>query len=170
MMTYDEAIEKLLNSCANYESIVKLLQEQNAFLTETIVKYNLGKINKERKSLYDSINRIKKETAFALKNADSESIYLEELEAEPSNEMLKEKQDDLNAYINSRIDNQIQKIKEELSDYKVLANDRINSYIQENENLKSQNLLYQDENRKLKILVGIIICVFIIYIFITRTF
>ena len=164
MMTYNEAIEKLLDSCANYENLVKLLKEQNAFLTDTIVKHNLGKINEERKSLYNSISRIKKEAAFALKNADSESIYSEELEAEPSNK----KQDDINTYIDSRIDNQIQKIKEELSDYKALANDRINSYIQENENLKSQNRLYQDENRKLKILVGIVVCVFIIYVFVTK--
>ena len=83
MMTYDEAIEKLLSSCANYESTIKLLKEQNAFLVDTIEKHNLGKINKERKSLYENMNQAKKEAALALKNADLiKSQYLEKLQTD----------------------------------------------------------------------------------------
>ena len=172
MMTYDEAIEKLLNSCANYESTIKLLKEQNAFLVDTIEKHNLGKINKERKSLYENMNQAKKEAALALKNADlTKSQYLEKLkEVKSLNNVLKDKQNNLDMYIDSQVSVKTKEIQNELSDYKISTSNKINFYIQENEILKSQNLLYQDKNKKLKILVSIVISIFIIYVFITKAF
>lgn len=56
MMTYDEAIQKLLKSCSEYEDTIKLLEKENAFLVDIIEKYNLGKISKERKSLYKNMD------------------------------------------------------------------------------------------------------------------
>ena len=172
MMTYKEAIERLLKSCADYESLVKQLKDQNAFLTETIEKQNLGKINKERKSLYENMNQAKKKAALALKNADlTKSQYLEKLKkVESLNKILKDKQNNLDMYIDSQVNIKTKEIQDELSDYKISTCNRISFYIQENEILKSQNLLYQDENRKLKILIGIVVCVFIIYVFITKAF
>ena len=172
MMTYKEAVERLLKSCADYESLVKLLKDQNAFLTETIEKHNLGKINKERKSLYENMNQAKKEAALALKNANlTKSQYLEKLkEIESLNKMLKDKQNNLDMYIDSQVSVKTKEIQNELSDYKISTSNKINFYIQENEILKSQNLLYQDENKKLKNLVSIVISIFIIYVFITKAF
>lgn len=172
MMTYDEAIEKLLSSCANYESTIKLLKEQNAFLVDTIEKHNLGKINKERKSLYENMNQAKKEAALALKNADLiKSQYLEKLkEVEALNKVLKDKQNNLNMYIDSQVSVKTKEIQDELSDYKISTSNRINFYIQENEILKSQNLLSQSKNKKLKILVSIVVSIFIIYAFTTKVF
>lgn len=170
MMTYDEAIEKLLSSCANYESTINLLKEQNAFLVDTIEKHNLGKINKERKTLYENTSQAKKEAALALKNADLiKSQYLEKLkEIESFNKVLKDKQNNLDMYIDSQVSVKTKEIQDELSNYKISTSNTISFYIQENEILKSQNLFYQDENKKLKILVGIIISIFIIYAFITK--
>lgn len=50
-MADKEAIESLINSCNEYDRIVTYLQEENAFLTDTIEKHNLGQIAAERRSL-----------------------------------------------------------------------------------------------------------------------
>ena len=84
--------------------------------------------------------------------------------------MLKDKQNNLDMYIDSQVSVKTKEIQNELSDYKISTSNKINFYIQENEILKSQNLLYQDKNKKLKILVSIVISIFIIYVFITKAF
>lgn len=50
-MTYDEAIESLLNTCQDLKEAIEQLQEENTFLVETIEKNNLGQIKSERRSL-----------------------------------------------------------------------------------------------------------------------
>ncbi len=51
MMTKDEAIEKLISAGHDMKNLIEKLQEENAFLTDTIVKHNLGKIVSERRTL-----------------------------------------------------------------------------------------------------------------------
>lgn len=107
-----------------------------------------------------------------MKNADLiKSQYLEKLkEIESFNKVLKDKQNNLDMYIDSQVSFKTKEIQDELSNYKISTSNTISFYIQENEILKSQNLFYQDENKKLKILVGIVISIFIIYAFITKAF
>ena len=47
MMTHDEAIESLLNTCNDLKEAVEKLQEENAFLADTIEKHNLGQNKKK---------------------------------------------------------------------------------------------------------------------------
>lgn len=171
-MTYDEAIKKLLKSCSEYEETIKLLEKENAFLADTIEKYNLGKISRERKSLYKSMEQVKKDAALILKEANSiKSQYLGKLkETEFINRDLKDKQNNLDMYIDSQSDVKLKEIKEKFSNYKVFANEKINSCIQENMLLKSQNASYSGINRKLKILIGILIGVLVVEFFILRGF
>ena len=171
-MTYDEAIKKLLKSCSEYEETIKLLEKENAFLADTIEKYNLGKINRERKSLYKSMEQVKKDAALILKEANSiKSQYLGKLkETEFINRDLKDKQNNLDMYIDSQSDVKLKEIKEKFSNYKVFANEKINSCIQENMLLKSQNASYSGINRKLKILIGILIGVLVVEFFVLRGF
>lgn len=172
MMTYDEAIKKLLKSCSEYEETIKLLEKENAFLVDTIEKYNLGKISRERKSLYKSMEQVKKDAALILKEANSiKSQYLGKLkETEFINRDLKDKQNNLDMYIDSQSDVKSKEIKEKFSNYKVFANEKINSCIQENMLLKSQNASYSGINRKLKILIGILIGVLVVEFFVLRGF
>ena len=171
-MTYDEAIKKLLKSCSEYEETIKLLEKENAFLADTIEKYNLGKISRERKSLYKSMEQVKKNAALTLKEANSiKSQYLGKLkETEFINRDLKDKQNNLDMYIDSQSDVKLKEIKEKFSDYKVFANEKINSCVQENMLLKSQNASYSGINRKLKILIGILIGVLVVEFFVLRGF
>ena len=171
-MTYDEAIKKLLKSCSEYEETIKLLEKENAFLADTIEKHNLGKISRERKSLYKSMEQVKKDAALILKEANSiKSQYLGKLkEIEFINRDLKDKQNNLDMYIDSQSDVKLKEIKEKFSNYKVFANEKINSCIQENMLLKSQNASYSGINRKLKILIGILIGVLVVEFFVLRGF
>jgi prefoldin subunit 5 len=76
-MTYDEAIESLLNTCDDLEETIEQLQEENAFLADTIVKHNLDEIVSERRALLDDIKQ--RELAAELKTKNAEAIKAEYL-------------------------------------------------------------------------------------------
>ncbi len=70
MMTHDEAIEKLINTCDDMKEIIEQLLEENAFLVDTIEKYNLGQIKSERRALLMENKRCKKESQLAIEEAN----------------------------------------------------------------------------------------------------
>ena len=70
MMTHDEAIEKLINTCNEMKDVIEQLQEENAFLADTIEKYNLGQIKSERRFLLMENQRCKLESQLAIEEAN----------------------------------------------------------------------------------------------------
>ena len=61
-MTYEEAIESLLNTCQDLKEAIEQLQEENKFLVETIEKNNLGQIKSERRFLLAQNEQYKKDS------------------------------------------------------------------------------------------------------------
>lgn len=70
MMTQDEAIEKLINTCDEMKDVIEQLQAENAFLVDTIEKYNLDQIKSERRSLLMENKRCKLESQLAIEEAN----------------------------------------------------------------------------------------------------
>lgn len=69
-MTYNEAIKNLMEACQLHQETIELLQKENAFLCDTIVKHNLGEIVSERRALLAENERYKKEAEIAIKKAE----------------------------------------------------------------------------------------------------
>lgn len=97
-MTHDEAIESLMNSCEEFTNMIEQLKTQNAFLTDTIEKSNLGEIAKERKTLLSQVQKAEEETTRLKKEYESKLAELNKKISE-----VKYKESDLDSYINKEI-------------------------------------------------------------------
>ncbi len=101
MMTHDEAIEKLINTCDDMKEIIEQLLEENAFLVDTIEKYNLGQIKSERRALLMENKRCKKESQLAIEEANRIKKEYESKMSEANNRLAdaRKKQSEIDLYI-----------------------------------------------------------------------
>lgn len=101
-MTEDKAIESLLESCEDFKETIDRLTEENAFLTDTIEKNNLGKIAAERQALLQTA-------------AEAEKIQREYddklIEINRRLQDVKSKQTDIASYIDAETKKKIRDVK-----------------------------------------------------------
>lgn len=150
-MTYDEAIASLLETCENLKEAIEQLQEENAFLTDTIEKNNLGQIKSERRSLLSENEQCKKNADIAIKEANQiKSEY--ETKISEANDRLseaKEKQADIGSYIDIEAEKKIENIKYEYEEYKKSNDKALKKHIAENDKqLQEIKTLYKEKNKK----------------------
>ena len=60
-MTYEEGIDSLINTAEDFKYVIEKLQEENAFLADTIEKHNLEEIVSERRALLAANKNAKEE-------------------------------------------------------------------------------------------------------------
>jgi thiol:disulfide interchange protein len=133
-MTHDEAIESLINSCNEYDQVIEQLQEENAFLADTIEKYNLDEIQSERRSLLAEVKKSKTDSDAAIKNANAvKEEYLSKInELNSRLEDVKLKQQDINAYIEIESNKKIESIKADYQKHKAENDKKLEKHIAEN--------------------------------------
>lgn len=169
-MTHDEAIESLLETCENLKEAIEQLQEENAFLTDTIEKNNLGKIKSERRTLLDENEQCKRDADIAIKKANQIKSEYESKLSEANDRLsdARKKQSDIDSYINTEAEKKIENIKYEYEEYKKSNDKALKKHIAENDKqLQETKVFYKEKNRKW-IIFGIIgIAAIVINLFIT---
>lgn len=118
-MTYEEAIESLLNTCQDFKEAIEQLQEENTFLVETIEKNNLGQIKSERRSLLAQNEQYKRDSDIIVKKANDIKLKYESKIADVNKRLIdvKRKQSDIDSYIEVMSEEKIKNIR---SEYKKL--------------------------------------------------
>ncbi len=142
-MTHDEAIESLINTCNNLKEAIEQLQEENAFLADTIEKNHLNKIVSERRSLLSDIKQreLKADslTRAAITIKSEYSDKLNELNERLSD--VKSKQLDIDSYIDIEADKKAESIKADYQKHKKANDIELQKHIEENDNLTKEKEL-----------------------------
>lgn len=120
-MTKDEAIKSLLSDCEDLTKMIDTLKEQNNFLTETICRYNLQNIAKERQELIDRAEKadmVKME--FTKKQIHLDSIAKElEFKKNELDSLIAAEAEKLTAGIKEKYSDLCKKNNIELCEYKI---------------------------------------------------
>ncbi len=107
-MTENEAITSLINSSNELLDIISTLKEENAFLTDTIVKNNLGELVNDRKRLNAEMQIIKHQADKDIESANCiKGEYFQRL-----SEVIA-KQRDIDVFINSEVQKKVDDVKDE---------------------------------------------------------
>lgn len=150
-MTYDEAIASLLETCENLKEAIEQLQEENAFLTDTIVKNNLGQIKSERRYLLSENEQCKRNADIAMWNANQVKTEYETKMSEVNDKLadVNRKQSNINSYIEAEAENKVKDIKAEYEKYKEANDKALDRYKAENDNqLHEKELFFRKRNKK----------------------
>lgn len=150
-MTHDEAIASLLETCENLKEAIEQLQEENAFLTDTIEKNNLGQIKSERRSLLSENEQCKRNANIAIKRANQIKSEYESKISEVNDRLsdAKEKQADIDSYIDIEAEKKIENIKYKYEEYKKSNDKALKKHIAEsNKQLQETKTLYKEKNKK----------------------
>lgn len=120
-MTLDEAINELTQSCTDLKEVVELLQKENAFLTDTIEKHNLGNIKSERRALLSENEQCKRKAEAAIRKAKQIETEYESKISEANSILadVKKKQSDIDSYIEKEVENKLKDIRKEYENYKI---------------------------------------------------
>lgn len=137
-MNKDETINKLTEACLELMQLINdcndtivELDEENTFLTETIINSKMSKITTERRQIQAKLNK----TEAASKNAISEANAIKSEYEQKLDKIailikdVKAKQDNIDTYINSQSDTKIQEHKNILySEYRKQKQELQNVY------------------------------------------
>ena len=150
-MTHDEAIKDLMECCDEYEKIISQLQEENAFLTETIENNNLDKIASERRTLLNNIKQRESASELKMKNAESiKTEYFSKLDE--LNERLadiKTKQDNINLYIDASAEEKVANERQEYQKHKSVNDKALKKHMAEcDKHLQEKIILYKEKQKK----------------------
>ncbi len=150
-MTYEEAVASLLETCENLKEAIEQLQEENAFLADTIEKNNLDQIKSERRSLLSENERCKKDADIAIKQANQvKSEYESKIfEMECKLTEIKEKQANIDLHIDQKAEEKIENIKSKYEEYKKSNDEALKKYMVENDKqLQEKESYYKEKNKK----------------------
>ena len=150
-MTHDEAIASLLKTCENLKEAIEQLQEENAFLTDTIEKNNLGQIKSERRFLLSENEQCKRNADMAMKKANQLKSEYESKISEVNDRLsdVKEKQANIDSYIDIEAEKKITNIKLEYEEYKKSNDKSLKKHIAENDKqLQETKSFYKEKNKK----------------------
>ena len=151
VMTHDEAIASLLETCENLKEAIDQLQEENAFLADTIEKHNLGRIKSERQSLLSENEQCKKDADTAIRKANQlkEEYESKMVEADNKYADARKKQADVNSYIDAEAEKKIEAIKADYKKRKKENDKKLQEHIEaNNKQLREIETFYQGKNKK----------------------
>lgn len=141
----------------DYKNTIKILQEENDFLSDVIMLNNLGLSVEERKGLFDEVKlELKKSIKIRNQGLALKSQYenlLEKIKNE--SQILNDKQNNIDKYINKIVDDKVQIIKDEYN--RELKN-----------NITENNLSLQKHKRKLNIITLLFILILLIFVIIIK--
>lgn len=141
----------------DYKNTIKILQEENDFLSDVIMLNNLGLSAEERKGLFDEVKlELKKSIKIRNQGLALKSQYenlLEKIKNE--SQILNDKQNNIDKYINKIVDDKVQIIKDEYN--RELKN-----------NINENNLSLQKHKRKLNIITLLFILILLIFVIIIK--
>lgn len=150
-MTHDEAIASLISSCENLKEAIEQLQEENAFLTDTIEKHNLGKYISERRSLLNENEQCKRDADIAIRKANQIKSEYESKISEANDRLkdAKKKQSDIDLYIDAEAEKKIENIKFEYEEHKKANDKALEKHIAKNDILlqKEKDEIYLKNKR-----------------------
>ena len=160
-MTHDEAIASLLETCENLKEAIEQLLEENAFLADTIEKNNLGQIKSERRSLISENEQCKRDADIAIREANRIKSEYESKISEVNDTLadVREKQSDIDSYIDTEAEKKIENIKLE---YKKANDEALKKHKAENDKqLQEKETIYKEKNKKYFIitLVSVILAI-----------
>ena len=160
-MTHDEAIASLLETCENLKEAIEQLLEENAFLADTIEKNNLGQIKSERRSLLSENEQCKRDADIAIREANRIKSEYESKISEVNDTLadVREKQSDIDSYIDTEAEKKIENIKLE---YKKANDEALKKHKAENDKqLQEKETIYREKNKKYFIitLVSVILAI-----------
>lgn len=139
----------------DYKNTIKILQEENDFLSDVIMLNNLGLSVEERKGLFDEVKlELKKSIKIRNQGLALKSQYenlLEKIKNE--SQILNDKQNNIDKYINKIVDDKVKIIKDEYN--RELKN-----------NINENNLSLQKHKRKLNIITLLFILILLIFVII----
>ena len=163
-MTHDEAIESLIGSCTELKKAVLQLQEENAFLADTIEKNNLGQIKTERRSLLSEIEHCKEKAKEAIKEASRIKSEYESKMSEADSRFFdaKRKQENIDLYIEKQAENKVKDIKVEYETYKRANDEALDEYVAKiNKLMQEKELSLKKKNKKYLVIaiISVIFCV-----------
>ncbi|MGN0340466.1 MAG: hypothetical protein ACI4D0_08190 [Lachnospira sp.] len=150
-MTYDEAIASLLETCENLKEAIEQLQEENAFLADTIEKNNLGQIESERRFLLSENEQCKKDADIAFRKAKQIKSEYESKMSEANDRLsdAKKKQSEIDSYIEAEAEKKIENIKFEYEEYKKENDKALKKHKAENDKqLQKSETFYKEKNKK----------------------
>lgn len=141
----------------DYKNTIKILQEENDFLSDVIMLNNLGLSVEERKELFDEIKlELRKSTKIRNQGLALKSQYENLLEnIQNESQILNDKQNNIDKYINKIVDDKVKIIKDEYN--KELKN-----------NINENNLSLQKYKRKLNIITLLFILILLIFVIIIK--
>ena len=141
----------------DYKNTIKILQEENDFLSDVIMLNNLGLSVEERKELFDEIKlELRKSTKIRNKGLALKSQYENLLEnIQNESQILNDKQNNIDKYIKKIVDDKVKIIKDEYN--KELKN-----------NINENNLSLQKYKRKLNIITLLFILILLIFVIIIK--
>ena len=141
----------------DYKNTIKILQEENDFLSDVIMLNNLGLSVEERKELFDEVKcDLKKSREIRNQGLTLKSQYENLLEnIQNESKILNDKQNNIDKYINKIVDDKVKIIKDEYS--RELKN-----------NINENNLSLQKHKRKLNIITLLFILILLIFVIIIK--
>ena len=145
------------------ESVEKL-QEENAFLADTIEKHNLGQIKMERRSLLIENEQCKRDASIAIQKAQQIKDEYEFKMTDADNRLadVKRKQSDVNLYIEEEAENKVKGIKAEYENYKKSNDKALEKHKEENnKKIKEKELFFREKNKKYFIItaISVVFCI-----------
>lgn len=157
-MTHDEAIASLLETCENLKEAIEQLQEENAFLTDTIEKNNLGQIKSERRTLLSENEKCKRDADITIRKANQIEAEYKSKVSEADNRLAdaRRKQSDIDSYIDIEADKKIESIKVDYQKHKNANDKELQKHITENDKqTKEKELYYINKNKKCMIIAAL---------------
>lgn len=141
----------------DYKNTIKILQEENDFLSDVIMLNNLGLSVEERKGLFDEVKlELKKSIKIRNQGLALKSQYKNLLEKiKNESQILNDKQNNIDKYINKIVDDKVKIIKDEYN--RELKN-----------NINENNLSLQKHKRKLNIITLLFILILLIFVIIIK--
>lgn len=133
IMTKDEAIESLIESCTILKEAVEQLQEENEFLTATIEKHNYDEYVSERRTLLEEIDKYKMTADFSEKRVNRIKAEYETKMAEADDRLkdARRKQSNVDLYIEKEVDIRIKEIKAEYENQRAANAESLERHIAE---------------------------------------
>lgn len=161
-MTYEEAIESLLNTCQDLKEAIEQLQEENKFLVETIEKNNLGQIKSERRFLLAQNEQYKRDSDIITEKANQIKSEYESKMIDADKRLIdaKRKQEDINSYINAMSEEKIKGIRSEYEKRKTRNDEIIKKYKAENDKKIQEEEIFFKKKEKKYFLITILSIIF----------
>ena len=153
-----EALEEAMAVQQKYADALAELKEENQFLADTITNNKLGKISTERRQLLAKVTKAESDSKTAISEANAiKSEYEQKLDKITILiKVVKSKQADIDAYIDSEAENKVADAKADYIKHKKANDKALTKHKAENDALLQEQLNKYKKQHKIIIICGVI--------------